>query len=71
MKTTQDNDLIDRACVVYAENNTKLLRPIRPGAIYDKTRKVNNVTDLPHSIYAENKIKLSWPIGPGAICHEN
>ena len=42
MKTTQDNDLIDRACVVYAENNTKLLWSIGPSAIYDEnqTRKL-------------------------------
>ena len=38
MKTRQDNDMAHRIGLVYAENNTELLGPIGPCAVYDETR---------------------------------
>ena len=37
-KTIQDNDMIDCIGLVYVENDIKLLKPIKPGMICDKTR---------------------------------
>ena len=34
MKTRQDNNVIDRTGVVYAENEIKLSWPIQPGTLY-------------------------------------
>ena len=39
--------------LVYTENNTELLGPIRPGEVFDKTRQDNDVIDLTDVIYAE------------------
>ena len=38
MKTSNDNSMINHTGVVYAENDTKLSRPIRPGAIYNENQ---------------------------------
>lgn len=62
------NDHID---MVYVENDIKLLRPIKSGAVFDKTRQDNDVADLPHVIHAKNKTELSRLIGSGAVFHEN
>ena len=39
MKMTQDNNLIDRTSVVYAENDTELSWSIRLGVVRDEKQK--------------------------------
>ena len=38
MKTKQNNDLADLTSMVYAKNETKLLWPIGPSAIFDENQ---------------------------------
>lgn len=51
--------MIDCISLVYAENNIKLLGPIRPGVVYDKTRQNNDVSNVPHAVYDKNETELS------------
>ena len=37
-KTKKDNDMNDRTCTVYTENDTELSWLIRPGAVYDENQ---------------------------------
>lgn len=56
-KTTQDNDLINRIGVFFAENKTELIWLIRQGAIYDEndTRQQH---DQSYKVQATPETKL-------------
>lgn len=70
-KTRQDNNMINRISVVYAENNIELSWPIGLGVDYDENHINNYVFDCTDAIYAENKTELSWLIGLSVFYDEN
>ena len=58
-KTRQDNDVTNHIGLVYTKNDTKLLGPIKLGAVSDKTRQDHDVTNLPCAVYTKNEIAFS------------
>ena len=54
--------MTDRADVVYAENETKLLCQIRSGAICDKNKTRQRHYQSIGLVYVETKIELLGPI---------
>ena len=55
MKTNQDNNVTNRTCTVYTENDTELSWPIRSGTVYDE----NQIRQL-HKDAVYVKRKLSY-----------
>ena len=51
--------MTDRIGLVYAENDTELLGPIRPSVVYDETRQDNDVIDLTGGVYTRKETKVS------------
>ena len=45
MKIKHDNNVTHPIGLIYAENDTNLLKLIRPSVVYDKTKQDNDVTD--------------------------
>lgn len=57
--------------MVYAENETELLWPIKSSVVYDETKQDSDMIDHTGMVYAKKDIKQSWLIGSGANCDEN
>lgn len=62
VKTRQDNDVIVCICVVYTENEIRLLCLIGLGGCLTKTRHDNDVIDHISMVYAEIETKMMGPI---------
>ena len=57
-KTKQEKILTHRIGLVYIENDTKPLGPIKSGMIYDKTKQDNDMTDLTGVVYAKKENEI-------------
>lgn len=71
MKTKQDNDVTDCIGVVYTENKTRLLWPIRLGAICDENHTGQRHDWSYRSSLCQNDIELLGLILLGVVYDEN